>query len=143
MSAPSNSKDTDEALHRELEERSSAVLAESLTRIDSRIRSRLNQARQAAVAEVVKSGKRPAFLRSFMWMPTAGAIAAAALVAMVLWQHPHSGSGAAGEGNAMTAEDLDLIADGEGLDLMEDADGSFYEWAAAQSDPGPGSETST
>ncbi|HEY4210088.1 MAG TPA: hypothetical protein VGM84_01295 [Steroidobacteraceae bacterium] len=139
MSAPSNS--SDETLRREFEERSSVVLAESLTRIDSRIRSRLNQARQAAVAEVARSGKRPGFLRSFVLMPTAGAIAAAALVAMVLWQHPHSGSGAVGEGSAMTAEDLDLVADGEGLDLMEDLDGSFYEWAADQSEPG--TETST
>ncbi len=141
MSAPS-----DENLHREFEERSSAVLTESLTRIDSRIRSRLNQARQAAVAEASLhrwggAGKRPGFLPSFVLMPTAGAIAAAALVAMVLWQHPHPGGGAGSEGSAMTAEDLDLVADGEGLDLMEDLDGSFYEWAADQSEPG--TETST
>lgn len=144
MSAPST--DPEETLRREFETQAGAVLSESLTRIDSRIRSRLNQARQAAVAEVARhrlggAGKRPGFLRSFVLMPTAGAIAAAALVAMVLWQHPHPGSGAVSEGSAMTAEDLDLVADGEGLDLMEDLDGSFYEWAAAESEPGV--ETST
>jgi hypothetical protein len=32
-------------------------------------------------------------------------------------------------------EDMDLLADSEALDLVEQGDGSFYEWAAAQSDP--------
>jgi hypothetical protein len=31
-------------------------------------------------------------------------------------------------------EDIDLLADGEALDLLEGWDGSFYEWAAAQTD---------
>ncbi len=29
---------------------------------------------------------------------------------------------------------MDLLADSEALDLVEQGDGSFYEWAAAQSD---------
>ncbi len=137
MSAPVDNGNGGQDL--QLEEQARVLLAESVTRIDSSIRSRLNQARQAAVAEVVKSRKRPGFLRSFFLMPTAGAVAAAVLVAMVLWQHHPQGMS---EGGPMTAaEDLDLIADGDGLDLVEDSDSSFYEWAAAQSDPG--AETST
>jgi hypothetical protein len=41
-------------------------------------------------------------------------------------------------------EDLDLLADGEGLDLLQDGDGSgsFYEWAADQTEAN-GNETDT
>ncbi len=118
----------------DLEEQARALLAESVTRIDGRVRSRLNQARHAAVAEGARAGQRPAFLRSFLLMPTAGAVAAVALVAMVLWQHQPEGTLPVNEGGLTAMEDLDLIADGDGLDMVEDSDGSFYEWAAAQSD---------
>jgi hypothetical protein len=121
----------------EFEKQTGAVLAESVTRIDSRIRSRLNQARQAAIAEVSRPSRRPRFLL----MPAAGAVAAAVLVAMVLWQHPRQVL-PVNDGGQVAAEDLDLIADGEGLDMVEDSDGAFYEWAAAQSDTG-GAETSS
>ncbi len=117
----------------EFEEQARAMLAESVTRIDGRIRSRLNQARQAAAAEVVRAARRPVFLRSFLIMP-AGALAAAALVAMVFWQHQPAAVLPVSEGGTMAMEDMDLIADGDGLDMVEDSDGSFYEWAAAQAD---------
>ena len=116
----------------EFENQARAVLAESVTRIDSRIRSRLNQARQAAIAEVSRPSRRPRFLL----MPAAGAVAAAVIVAMVLWQHPRELGLPANDGGQVAAEDLDLIADGDGLDMVEDSDGAFYEWAAAQADAG-------
>jgi hypothetical protein len=121
------------------EEQARAVLAESVTRIDSRIRSRLNQARQAAIAEVSRPSRRPRLLL----MPAAGAVVAAVLVAMVLWQHrPDSAlPGNDGGGQMVAAEDLDLIADTDGLDMLQDSDGTFYEWAAGQADAG--AETST
>ena len=121
----------------EFEKQAREVLAESVTRIDSRIRSRLNQARQAAIAEVSRPSRRPRFL----FMPAAGAVAAAVLVSMVLWQHPREVL-QVNDGGQVAAEDLDLIADGDGLDMVEDSDGAFYEWAAAQADTG-GAETSS
>jgi hypothetical protein len=116
----------------QFEDQARAVLTESVTRIDSRVRSRLNQARQAAIAEVARPGRRP----RFFLMP-------AALVAMLLWQHgPHTPSVLpVTEGGQVQAEDLDLIADSDGLDMLQDSDGAFYEWAAAQADAG--AETST
>jgi hypothetical protein len=120
------------------EEQARAVLTESVTRIDSRIRSRLNQARQAAIAEVSRPSRRPRLLL----MPAAGAVAAAALLAMVLWQHgPETALPVNDGGGQVAAEDLDLIADSDGLDMLQDSDGAFYEWAAAQADAG--GETST
>lgn len=132
----------DEPMPAELERRLQSLLEESVAHVDGRIRSRLNQARQAAVAEAARR-RRPAFLRPFVLMPAAGALAAAVLVAFVLW--PHSPQRAdlpvtAEAGHSM--EDLDLLADGDGLDLIsaEESDGSFFEWAADQTDSG---ETST
>ncbi len=63
---------------------------------------------------------------------------------MVLWQHrPETAlPGNDGGGQVVAAEDLDLIADTDGLDMLQDSDGTFYEWAAAQ-EADAGAETST
>ena len=116
----------------DFERRARAVLEEDVLRIDGRIRSRLNQARQTAVAEAAK--RRPALWRSFALMPTAGAVAAALLLTMVLWHRQPQGELPVAEGVHSTVEDLDLLADGEGLELIEGWDGSFYEWAVEQPD---------
>jgi len=112
----------------EFEQHSRVVLEESVLRIDGRIRSRLNQARQAAAAEAAT--RRPAFWR----VPTAGAAAAALLVTMVLWHRQPQMELPVVEGTHSTVEDLDLLADSEGLDLLEGGDNSFYEWAREQAD---------
>jgi anti-sigma-K factor RskA len=128
----------------DFERRSRLVLEESVLRIDGRVRSRLNQARQAAV-EAASAKSRPMFWRFFTLVPTAGAVAAALLVAMVLWHRAPDGEPPIVAAVTDThAGDLDLLADGEGLDLVQDGDGSgsFYEWAADQSEAG-GNETDT
>jgi hypothetical protein len=109
-----------------------AVLTESVLRIDARTRSRLNQARHAALAEAGKP--RRSFLRSFTLMPATGAAAAAVLVAVMLWHHQRPGDMPGTEGQRLAVEDMDLLADSEALDLVEQGDGSFYEWAAVQGD---------
>jgi hypothetical protein len=122
----------------EFERQVRVVLEDSVTRIDGRIRSRLNQARHAAIE--AGSRRRPVFWRRFALMP-AGAVAAAVLVAFVLWPHsPLRDTPMAEGGHAV--EDLDLLADGDGLDLVSDGPdgGAFYEWAVDQPDS---SETST
>ena len=127
----------------DFERLSRQALEESVLRIDSRVRSRLNQARQAAVEEA-SARRRPLFSRFFTLVPTAGAAAAAVLVAMVLWHHgPQLELPIVAE-SSHPAEDLELIADGEALDLVQDGDGSgsFYEWAADQTEAAGGeSET--
>jgi Protein of unknown function (DUF3619) len=117
----------------EFERNARRVLDESLARIDARTRSRLNQARHAAL-EAAQAPPRRAW-HSFALMPAAGAAAAALLVAVMLWhREPTSVEPALFEAHAATAEDLDLLADKDALDLMEGWDGPFYEWAAAQTD---------
>ena len=124
----------------EFEKRTRELLADSVQRVDGRIRSRLNQARHAAIEEATK---RPSVWRRFSLMPAAGAVAAAVLVAFVLWPHSHRGdSGTEGSSRA-GMEDLDLLADSDALDLVSDETdpGQFYEWAVDQSDSNEASST--
>jgi anti-sigma-K factor RskA len=128
----------------DFERQSRLVLEESLSRVDGRVRSRLNQARQAAV-EAAARRRRPVFWRFFTLVPTAGAVAAALLVAAPLWHREGPAElPVAIAGSTHPGEDLELLADGEALDLVQDGDGSgsFYEWAAEQSEASPG-ETDT
>jgi hypothetical protein len=69
-------------------------------------------------------------------MPAAGAATAALLLAVMLWhREPAVLEPAVLEGRAPAVEDIDLLADAEGLDLVEEWDGpGFYEWAADQTD---------
>lgn len=117
----------------EFERRTRTMLEESVARIDGRVRSRLNQARHAAV-EAATARRRPLFSRLFTLVPTAGAAAAALMVAMVLWHG--GGRQPVVESPAVPqTQDLDLLADTDGLDLVQDGgdgSGSFYEWAAEQ-----------
>ena len=126
----------------EFEQRARALLEDSVLRVDGRIRSRLNQARHAAIEE---ASRRPSPWRRFTLMPAASAVAAAALVAFVLWPHSHSGDPLVGETGGRTAvEDLDLLADGDALDLVSDETtdtGQFYEWAVDQADSNEASGT--
>ena len=126
----------------EFERQLHAVLEGSVQRVGGRARSRLNQARHAALAEAVRprgwhlalrlrarAGRHP------LWMPAAGAVAAAVLVTLVLWPHAPREYPAA-EASHATVEDLELLADRDGMNLMQNGDGQFYEWAMAQADKG-------
>ncbi len=124
------------------EQRLHTLLEESVRRVGGRARSRLNQARHAALAEAARRSRwslplrTAAWLRShLLWMPAGGAVAAAALVAFVLWPHSPQGYPAA-EASPASVEDLDLIADRDGMDIMQSGDAQFYEWAMTQGDQG-------
>jgi hypothetical protein len=135
MSPPARGANSEE-LTGEFERHARALLEDGVLRIDGRIRSRLNQARHAAIEEATR---RPSWLRRFSLMPAASAVAAAALVAFVLWPHAphqtHQGESLFTE-DAHPGEDLELLADSDALDLVSDETdgGAFYEWAAEQAD---------
>ena len=115
----------------EFERNARVVLEQSLSRIDGRTRSRLNQARHAALEAA--GAPRTAWWRSLTLTPTVGAAAAALLVAVVLWHRQPAGEPQVLEAQH-AAEDMDLLADSEALELLDGWDGPFYEWAAAQTD---------
>jgi anti-sigma-K factor RskA len=114
----------------EFERNARVVLEHSLSHVDARTRSRLNQARHAALEAA--GARSRAWWRSLTLMPTAGAAAAALLVAVVLWHRQPGGEPAVLE--AQHVEDMELLADAEALELLDGWDGPFYEWAAAQTD---------
>lgn len=119
----------------QFERNARVVLEEGVRRIDARTRSRLNQARQAALARI--RARRRAWWSGLTLMPAAGAVAAALLVAVVLWhREPHGTPPLALDGQHPAVEDMELLTDNDSLDLIEGWDGSFYEWAAAESDAG-------
>ena len=128
-----------EPAQRALEERTRNLFLESVEGLDMRTRSRLNQARQAAVAATA-DGARGWFLRMPL-LGSAGGVAAAAVLGVALWfggplhhtSHPVPAESA--------FEDLDLVASsdegtGDAMEMLQD-DIDFYNWAdkAASSEP--------
>jgi anti-sigma-K factor RskA len=114
----------------DFERNARAVLAEAVLRVDARTRSRLNKSRQAALEAAHK--RRPRW--RFTLMPAAGAAAAALLVAIVLWHRAPQTELPTIEAGADATLDMELLTDKDAMDLLDGWDGSFYEWAAAQSD---------
>lgn len=104
------------------ENRSREILEEATAKLDGRTLSRLTQARHAALES---KSARPRWM-SFV---PAGAVAAAAVLAVVMW----TGNGANDLVIAQSAQadDMELLADGEAPDFTVVAeDLEFYEWAA-------------
>ncbi len=102
----------------ELEHRARALFEDSVERLDARTRSKLTQARNRALDEV----KKGAAQRRWIWAP-AGGFALAAIVAVVM------GSGGLRSGadtDALALEDIDIVADSENLEMLEDVE--FYTW---------------
>jgi len=110
----------------DLERRSRALLQQSADALPGAVRSRLTQARYAALAA------RPVRAHSFArrWVP-AGAAVAAALALLVVYvprghevvETPLANAG---------LEDIELLSDNDAmpLDVDQDVDDDFYEWAA-------------
>lgn len=112
----------------DFEKRTREVLEESVSRLDGRTRSRLTQARHAALA----SAGRPARPWWQSYLPLgAGAAAAVLVVVMKTGQPPEVVTPLAQNGSAL--EDIDLLADSEAPDFVSDVDDlEFYEWAAGE-----------
>ena len=120
----------------EFEQHARGVLDESVTRVSAQVRSRLNQARHAALAEIEVRPR--AFWRAPAFMAPLGGVAAAAVVAVLLFHQGSEHGLAASAGGQAGFEDIELLSDNDSLDLLENLDGSFYEWAATQDEEGDG-----
>ena len=107
---------------KEFEKRTQEVLEESVSRLDGRTRSRLTQARHAALAQLEQPARH--WWRSYV---PAGAAAAVAVLAVVMWSKPTDLPA------ANPAEDMELLADADAPDFVDDGeDLEFYEWAAGE-----------
>jgi hypothetical protein len=124
-----------------LEERSRALFRESVDGLDMRMRSRLTQARHAALDAAAASRRRPLFFRIALWRPAAG-VTAAALLGVALWfGSPLGHHGSAAVDNQSSLEDLEIIASsdessGDAMEMLQD-DIEFYDWADKDANPGP------
>jgi hypothetical protein len=124
-----------------LEERSRALFHDSVDGVDMRIRSRLTQARNAAIEAASTGRRRPWFSRIGVWTPAAGVTAAAILGAFLWLGSPldqHAATVADGQSNL---EDLDIVASsdegsGDAMDMLQD-DIEFYDWADKTANSGP------
>jgi hypothetical protein len=121
----------------DFEKRTREVLDESAGRLDGRTRSRLTQARHAALAQLEK----PARLWWRKYLPLGAGATAAAVLAVVMWVGPRDDLTAPGSQatartstqNGSAFEDIDLLADGEAPDFVSEADDlEFYEWAVGE-----------
>jgi len=122
-----------------LEMRSRALFQDSVDGLDFAIRSRLTQARSAALEAAAT--RRPWALGWKMWTPAAG-VTAAAILGVALWMgsplHHQVGTSADAQSNF---EDLDLLASsdegsGDALEMLQD-DIDFYDFADKAANPGP------
>ncbi len=110
------------------EKRTQEVLGESTSRLDGRTRSRLTQARHAALEQF----DRPARATAWRTYVPAGAAAAVAVLAVMIWSGPR-GVDSLPVAQASAVDDLELLADVDAPDFASDAaDLEFYEWAAGE-----------
>ena len=107
---------------RDVETRARQLFDDSVERIDGATRSRLTRARHAALAELERPG-----VRAGSWLP-AGALAAAAVLAVALWIGPGPAGRSPPVFASVPADDFELLAVGEDLDMLGE-DAEFYAWA--------------
>jgi len=123
------------------EEHAKALFDDSVAGLDYALRSRLTQARHAAIEAASASRRRPWFARLGMWTPAAGVTAAAVLGAF-LWLGSPLGQHAVTLANDQSnLEDLEIVASsdegsGDTLDMLQD-DIEFYDWADKTANSGP------
>ena len=104
--------------------RAREVFDASVESLDAETRARLSRAR----FEAVEAASRANASSWRTWVPAA-AVAATVIVAVAIWRMPErSEAPVAVAASGDTALDaVDLLADGEALDLVEN-DLAFYEW---------------
>ena len=98
---------------------------ESVERLDAATLSKLNQGRQKALEELDNT---KAFGQWARWVPATG-VAAAAVVAVVVWQGD-PGDNVAPEPGSMT--DFEILLSEDSLEMFEDLE--FYSWVDAAID---------
>ena len=116
------SNDTDKT---PFERRAAELLRDSADTLDAATRSKLTQARHAALDNIQS---RPAWLDLRVLAP-GGAVAAVAIVGMVLWTGMNHGPASDGGG---ALDDIELLADADAYEISQESDLDFIEWAATQ-----------
>jgi hypothetical protein len=114
---------------------------ESVEGLDLRVRSRLTQARHAALDAAAAAQRRPWMLRLGVFTPAAGVSAAALLGAALWFSLPGGNHGMTAADSQPGLEDLELVAtseDGAGdpMEMLQN-DLDFYDFADKAAAPEP------
>ena len=125
------------------EDRTRALFQDSVESVDFAMRSRLTQARHAAVEAAANTRRRPWFFRFGFLTPAAG-VTAALVLGVFLWMGSplghHAATVADGQPNL---EDLEIVASSDGsgdaMDMLQD-DIEFYDWADKAANSGPATQ---
>lgn len=112
------------------EQRARTLLRDSAQSLDGATRSRLAQARAAAMSQ---RDARPGWF-SVRHLAPAGALAAAVLVTVLITGRQDSPGVNDPSGNALY--DLELLADADAFELSQETDLEFIEWAASMGEQG-------
>ena len=102
------------------EEGAKAMFDDSVERLDAATLSKLNQGRQAALAEMASESSSRQWSR---WMPVTG-MAAAALVAVLVLRGPATIDPLGGSDSTVT--DFEILMGDDALDMIEELE--FYTW---------------
>lgn len=98
-----------------LTDKAKSLFDESVDGIDGATRSRLNQGRQAALAELAS----PTTVRWQQWVPATG-VAAAAVIAVALWNaQPQIEAD-----TSLSVNDFELLMNEDSFDMLQDLE--FY-----------------
>ena len=129
-------------LSESFEDRTRALFHGSVEGVDFATRSRLTQARHAAIEAA--SRRRPWFSRLGFLTPAAG-VTAAAVLGVFLWVGSPSGQHAVTVADGQpNLEDLEIVASsdegsGDAMDMLQD-DIEFYDWAEKAANSGPATQ---
>jgi hypothetical protein len=132
---------TQDAGQSPLEVRSRELLHESVDALDMRTRSRLTQARHAALDAAAAAQRRPWLLRMGTWTPAVGVTAAVLLGAALWFGLPAGNHGLTAADSQPGLEDLDIVASsdegaGDAIEMLQN-DLDFYDFSdkASNSEP--------
>jgi hypothetical protein len=123
------------------EVRSRRLFDDSVEALDLRVRSRLTQARHAALDAAAAAHARPWLLRLGVWTPAAGVTAAAVLGAALWLGLPGGNHGMTPADSQPGLEDLELVATsdegaGDSMEMLQN-DLDFYDFADKAATPEP------
>ena len=114
----------------EFERRAKTLFDEGVDGLDARTRSRLTQARHAAVAELAQ--QRDPWMRRW-WLPATGLATAALLAVIVVFNLNPAANERPLAAASLAVEDIDILSGAENIELLEDME--FYAWLESEPDP--------
>ena len=127
----------EDSVNQEFAARAGALLREGADHLDAATLSRLNRARQAALAEFDRRGKGPVWMRLGGPAAAFASMLAALAITVALVQQPlrtDAVPGATVVHADLHAGDMEVLLADENLDMLDDVD--FFDWVEQEDNSG-------